>query len=132
MASGSYGRRMAEICLKADLPHTLIDFVENESLDLGEVRRVVQSGVWGSVCVVHCETTSGALNPIDEIGHAVKSLLGPDVIYIVDAMSSFGGVVADYSTADFIISSANKCLQGVPGFAFVIADTHKLKQCQGT
>ncbi len=130
LASGAYGRRMGEICLKADLPHTLIEFPEHESLDLGEVRRVVQSGIWGSVCVVHCETTSGVINPIDEIGHVVKSL-SPDSIYIVDAMSSFGGVVTDWDTVDFIISSANKCLQGVPGFGFVIADIGRLKQCQG-
>ncbi|OXA42808.1 2-aminoethylphosphonate--pyruvate transaminase [Folsomia candida] len=130
LASGAYGRRMGEICLKADLPHTVVEFAENEPVQLSEVRRVVQSGVWTCVCVVHCETTSGVVNHIDEIGHAVKSL-GPDTFYVVDAMSSFGGVVENYETADFIISSANKCLQGVPGFGFVIADKNKLKQCQG-
>ena len=52
---------------------------------------------------------------------------------MIDAMSSLGGVTLDWeaSNADFIVSSANKCVQGVPGFGFVIAKLNSLLQCQG-
>jgi len=72
------------------------------------------------VAVVHSETTTGMLNPIDEIGKIVKKY---GKIFIVDAMSSFGGIPIDIEALDidFIVSSANKCIQGVPGFGFIIA-----------
>lgn len=69
---------------------------------------------------VHSETTSGILNDIEAVGKVVKE---KGRVFIVDAMSSFGGVdipVKDWGI-DFIISSVNKCIQGVPGFSFIIA-----------
>jgi 2-aminoethylphosphonate-pyruvate transaminase len=70
------------------------------------------------VAVVHCETTSGVLNQIEEIGDAVHRA---GAVYIVDAMSSFGAIPIDMagSHIEFLISSANKCIEGVPGFGFV-------------
>jgi 2-aminoethylphosphonate-pyruvate transaminase len=79
---------------------------------------------------VHCETTTGILNPIDELGNlAMQSRL----TYIVDAMSSFGALpvrAADWNI-DFLISSANKCIEGVPGFSFIIASKRALEACRG-
>jgi len=82
------------------------------------------------VAVVHCETTTGILNPIAEIGQIVKEHRRA---YIVDAMSSFGGMPLDLKAAgiDFLISTANKCLEGVPGFAFVIARRELLLASEG-
>ena len=56
-----------------------------------------------------------------------------DAVYFVDAMSSFGAVPLDLekSKVDYIVSSANKCLEGVPGFAYVIARLDKLLKCKG-
>ena len=71
------------------------------------------------VSMVHSETTSGILNDIESVGKVAKAF---GKVYIVDAMSSFAGVeipVAEWGI-DFIISSANKCIQGVPGFSFII------------
>ena len=67
------------------------------------------------VAIVHCETTTGILNPLKDIAHIVK-VYGKRLI--VDAMSSFGGIPIDLQElgVDFMISSANKCIQGVPGF----------------
>ena len=52
---------------------------------------------------------------------------------MIDAMSSLGGVTVDWqaSQADFIVSSANKCVQGIPGFGFVFAKLSSLHKCQG-
>ena len=82
------------------------------------------------VSVVHCETTTGVLNPIEEIARIVKK---HHKVLIVDAMSSFGGVPIDMAALgiDFMISSANKCIQGVPGFGFIIARRSLLEQCKG-
>jgi 2-aminoethylphosphonate-pyruvate transaminase len=82
------------------------------------------------VALVHCETTTGILNPIDEIAQIVKeSGRG----FIVDAMSSFGGVPIDLSRLgiDYLVSSPNKCFEGVPGFSFVLARREALKATKG-
>jgi 2-aminoethylphosphonate-pyruvate transaminase len=82
------------------------------------------------VAVVHCETTSGILNLVEEIGHVVHAT---GATYIVDAMSSFGAIPIDMagSHIDFLISSANKCIEGVPGFGFVLARRHALDSAKG-
>jgi 2-aminoethylphosphonate-pyruvate transaminase len=72
------------------------------------------------VALVHCETTTGLLNPAAETGRLCRQF---GKRFILDAMSSFGGLpytIRDVG-ADYLISSANKCLQGVPGFGFVLA-----------
>jgi 2-aminoethylphosphonate-pyruvate transaminase len=70
--------------------------------------------------VIHCESTTGIFNPIEEIGVEVARA---GAVYIVDAMSSFGAIPVNLAAAnaDFLISSANKCIEGVPGFGFVLA-----------
>jgi 2-aminoethylphosphonate-pyruvate transaminase len=82
------------------------------------------------VAVVHCETTTGLLNPVEALGETVKSF---GLTYIVDAMSSFGGlpITMESTQADFLVSSANKCIQGVPGFGFVVARRAILSACEG-
>lgn len=80
--------------------------------------------------MVHCETTTGVLNPLDAIAEVVKR---HGKVLIVDAMSSFGGVPVDMAELgiDFMISSANKCIQSVPGFGFIIARRSLLERCKG-
>jgi len=82
------------------------------------------------VALVHCETTTGILNPLAQIARVVKE---HGKIFILDAMSSFGGIPFDMADhgIDFLVSSSNKCIQGVPGFAFVIAKREELIKCQG-
>jgi len=82
------------------------------------------------VFLVHCETTSGIVNPLAELCAAVKSQ-GRRVI--VDAMSSFGALPIDMAALqiDVLVSSANKCLEGVPGFAYVIAGRDLLHDAEG-
>ena len=80
--------------------------------------------------MVHCETTTGILNPIEMISKLSKEF---GKTLIIDAMSSFGGMEINVSELgiDYLISSANKCIQGVPGFGFVIANLEKLLACEG-
>ena len=82
--------------------------------------------------MVHCETSSGVIHPVEEIGNAVKDI-NPNVVFFVDAMSSFGGIPLNINNGkiDFMVSSANKCIEGVPGFSYAISNIEKLKQCKG-
>ena len=131
LENGAYGRRMATIARQAGIPLEIQENDELKVLDLeGLERRLLADATITHVAVVHCETTTGMLNPVNEIGEMVKGL---DRIFIVDAMSSFGGIPMEQWRigADFLISSANKCIQGVPGFGFVIGALEELHHCDG-
>ena len=121
LVNGAYGERMALMLQHLQIPHTALRSQENELPDLMSLEQTLSSDpVISHVAAVHCETTTGMLNPIEEIGRVVKRHCCQ---FVVDAMSSFGAIPLDMESAgvDFLVSSANKCLEGVPGFCFVIA-----------
>jgi 2-aminoethylphosphonate-pyruvate transaminase len=121
LANGAYGECMATIAERSGISTRLARWPENESPDPASVQHLIEEEPAAThVAIVHCETTTGILNPIDEIAHIVKAA-GRE--FIVDAMSSFGGVPIDLnkSEIDYVISSPNKCLESVPGFSFVLA-----------
>ena len=131
VVNGAYGRRMAQIAAVHKIAHTVLEFAENERPDPLAVEKAlcVQPKITG-VAVVHCETTTGVLNPIEAIGTVVHN---HGKVYVVDSMSAFGGVVFGLAAchADFLVSSANKCLQGVPGIAFVLCRRDALRCTRG-
>ncbi len=131
IANGAYGQRMAQIAERLRIPHTLLGFAETVPPDPGLVGETLRADPsLTHVAVVHCETTTGILNPLREIAEVVRQ---NGRILIVDAMSSFGGIPMDIGSLgiDFMVSSANKCIQGVPGFGFVIARRDELERCAG-
>lgn len=131
LANGAYGQRIGKIAEKAKIPTIVLDSGELNPPDLNLLTKTMATDPQIThVAVVHCETTTGMLNPIAEIGRRVKDA---GKTYIVDAMSSFGGVPFDMVDvgADFLISSANKCIQGVPGFGFIVAGTAAIESCAG-
>ena len=83
-----------------------------------------------NVFLVHCETSSGILNPLREIADVVKAH-GKSLI--IDAMSSFGAVPLTINEIafDVVVSSANKCIEGIPGFGFVIIRRSVLEAAKG-
>ncbi|MGV2987801.1 2-aminoethylphosphonate--pyruvate transaminase [Vibrio sp. E150_011] len=129
--NGAYGARMAQIAEYLSIPVSVIapGEVHQPSIEAIQQALVDDSSIT-HVAIVHCETTTGMLNPIDAV---VKLAKQHDKIVILDAMSSFGGIPMDIAElgVDFMISSANKCIQGVPGFGFVIAKQSELEKCQG-
>ena len=130
-ANGAYGLRMADIATAAGIAYILHVGPHNRTLDADEIERLLtKDAAITHVAMVHCETTSGILNDLDTIANIVK-VHGKTLI--VDAMSSFGGIEipVEQMGIDFLISSANKCIQGVPGFSFVIARRAALNQCAG-
>ncbi|MFP3387729.1 2-aminoethylphosphonate--pyruvate transaminase [Brevibacillus sp. SIMBA_040] len=131
LTNGAYGNRIAQIAKVLKVNTVVVDFGEVGQAEPEKLREVLEGDPEIThVAVVHCETTTGMLNPIDEIGKVVKSF---GKVYIVDAMSSFGGVAIDVADLqiDYLVSSANKCIQGVPGFGFILAKTEELKKCKG-
>ncbi len=131
LSNGAYGKRMVTIAQRLGLPHTVGAVPETEPVEGQMVDDLLaDNGGITHVAVVHCETTTGMLNPVAEIGAAVarhgKRL-------IVDAMSSFGGIPMrmEQIPAQFLISSANKCIQGTPGFGFIVAHRDEMRQLEG-
>ena len=131
LANGAYGQRIGQIAQRCAVNHRILDSGELAAPDLGQLDEILKSDqAITHVAVVHCETTTGMLNPIQRIGEIVKA---HGKIYFVDAMSSFGGIpmdIADWGI-DYLVSSANKCIQGVPGFGFCIAKRTVLEATQG-
>ncbi|WP_230914501.1 2-aminoethylphosphonate--pyruvate transaminase [Agrilactobacillus fermenti] len=131
VANGAYGKRMAEMADCYGIEH--VDYLtkSTEIPKLEKIQVIIQENPdITHFAMVHCETTTGILNPIETI---VPWVADQDIVTIVDAMSSFGGIPIDFAATkiDFLISSANKCLQGVPGVTFVIADKDKLVATAG-
>lgn len=131
VANGAYGERMEDIAKHAGISYCIYHQDYDKVPDAEEVKRILEEdNAITHVSMVHSETTSGILNDIESV---IKVVKGKNKTMIIDAMSSFAGVdipVQDLGI-DFLISSANKCIQGVPGFAFIIAKMEALKKTKG-
>jgi 2-aminoethylphosphonate-pyruvate transaminase len=131
LVNGAYGRRIAHMARIHGIETETLDLAENRIVSAEAVaERLAAANDATHVAVVHCETTTGIVNPIVEIGEAVARA---GAAYIVDAMSSFGAIALDLAAAriDFLISSANKCIEGVPGFGFILARHSRLIEANG-
>ena len=121
LVNGAYGKRMLKIADIHKIPVVELAFPENTQPEAQVLEQALSADpVISHVAVVHCETTTGIINPIETYGGIVKKYKRA---YIVDAMSSFGAYPIDLKACgiDYLISSANKCIEGVPGFSFIIA-----------
>ncbi len=128
--NGAYGRRISQIARIHSIPLIELNYEENQIPDLKEIGNLLQSNPEIShVSVIHGETTTGLLNPIAEIGQIVSRF---KKAYIVDAMSTFGAYDIDLRELNisFLISSSNKCIQGIPGFSYVLAERGELEKCR--
>lgn len=131
LSNGAYGERIAKMCEYHNISCIHITQDYNKIPDAEQVANMLaEHGEITHVAMIHSETTSGILNDIQAIGVLCAQY---NKTFIVDAMSSFAGVdipVADWHI-DFLVSSANKCIQGVPGFSFIIANRDKLMASKG-
>jgi 2-aminoethylphosphonate-pyruvate transaminase len=131
ISNGAYGERMIKMATVMRLNFTTYTLLETEIPDVNEVDSLLKKNPdITHVALVHCETTTGMLNPMEEIAKVVKL---QEKTFIADTMSSFGGMPMDIDEIgiDYLVSSSNKCIQGVPGFAFVVAKTSELEKCKG-
>ncbi|WP_323978325.1 2-aminoethylphosphonate--pyruvate transaminase [Aeromonas veronii] len=129
--NGAYGARMGEMARCLGLRHHELDCGETTRPEPATIEAMlVRHPEITHLAMVHCETTTGMLNPLEEVAELCQRR---GIRLIVDAMSSFGGIPIDMGRLgiEFLISSANKCIQGVPGFGFVIARRAALTACAG-
>lgn len=131
LSNGAYGKRLASILQRLKLPMVLLDKGDYLPPLPEEVRGLLQGDASIShVAVIHCETSSGILNPVAGIAQVVAEL-GRELI--IDSMSAFGALPVDARELPFtaLVSSANKCFEGLPGFGFVLIEREALKASAG-
>lgn len=131
LVNGAYGERIVKMSSIHKLNYEVLRFDEDAIVDPARVQQYLNDHKDIShVACIHSETTTGLFNPITEIGKICKDA---GKVFIVDAMSSFGGVAMNMEemNIDFLVSSSNKCIEGVPGFAFALCKLEELQKAKG-
>lgn len=116
--NGAYGLRMEQICEAYALPFESIhEFGEYPDVD--KIGAKLKKGGFTHLAVIHHETSTGMMNPLEEISALCDEL---DVTLIVDAMSSYGAYPIDLKKLKigYLAASSNKCIQGMAGLSFVV------------
>ena len=131
LVNGAYGERMLAIAERQGLQTHALRWPEDAAVDPAEVDRTLAAHPEVThVAVVHCETTTGLLNPLSEVA-AVVARHGRALL--VDAMASFGALPIDLATmpATAVMASSNKCLEGTPGLGFALVARDALARAAG-
>jgi 2-aminoethylphosphonate-pyruvate transaminase len=125
--NGAYGKRMQQICDNFGINHIDYNIEWGDPVDIGKLESIIskQKDKISHIAFVHHETTVGILNSLEQIS---KIALKYKIETIVDAMSSFAGIPIDVRETNihYLISSANKCIQGMAGISFVICNKESL------
>lgn len=131
LANGSYGLRAAQTMACLGRAYRLLDKGDYLPPRGDEVAAILaEDPAITHVLIIHCETSSGILNPVEEIADAAHAA-GRKVL--IDSMSAFGAVPLEVERTKYVamVSSANKCIEGVPGFGFVLARKDELQAAKG-
>jgi 2-aminoethylphosphonate-pyruvate transaminase len=131
LINGAYGRRIKKIAEVMGRTADAIEWPEDQPVDPSALdRRLAQDAAITHVAVVHCETTSGILNPVEAVAEIVARH-GRHLL--IDAMSAFGALPLDARATPFtaLMASANKCLEGAPGLGFALIRRDVLAACAG-
>jgi 2-aminoethylphosphonate-pyruvate transaminase len=131
LVNGAYGKRAVRIADYAGRAHVDLEWAEDQAVDPARVEAALAGDpAITHVFIVHCETTSGVLNPVAE---AARVVARAGRRLLIDAMSAFGALPLDLREVpcDAVAASSNKCIEGVPGVGFVIARQAALADCQG-
>ncbi len=131
LVNGAYGTRMVRMLDTMGRAHAVLETPEDTPPNAGEVAaRLAADGAITHVLAVHCETTSGILNPVEAIAEVTAD---HERSLIIDAMSAFGAIPLDARTTPFdaLMASSNKCLEGVPGMGFAIIRRQALEEAAG-
>jgi 2-aminoethylphosphonate-pyruvate transaminase len=131
LINGAYGKRFAKLAQMMGRRVSVFETAEDVPTTAADVERLlVADASITHVGLIHCETSTGILNPLREIAEVVARL-GRSLI--VDAMSSFGAIPIDAQSMPFdaLIAASGKCVEGPPGMGFVIARKSVLERCAG-
>lgn len=127
LENGVYGERLSRIAGIHGIPHQALKVAWGEAIDLAGVANLLATGDFSHVAAVHHETTTGRLNPVDEIAALCAKY---NVQLLLDAVSSFAAESIPFENESLlaIAATANKCLHGIPGLAMVLCRQSALKQ----
>ncbi|MGC5702043.1 2-aminoethylphosphonate--pyruvate transaminase [Pseudomonas sp. NFXW11] len=131
LINGAYGQRLAKICAVLGRDFSTFVSAEDQPTTAADVERLLKAdSAISHVALIHCETSTGILNPLPEIAQVVARY-GKRLI--IDAMSSFGALPIDAREIPFeaLIAASGKCLEGVPGMGFVFARKESLARAAG-
>ncbi|HJT12176.1 MAG TPA: 2-aminoethylphosphonate--pyruvate transaminase [Dongiaceae bacterium] len=131
LVNGNYGKRIVRMCGYSKRAVARLDWADDQPVDPAHLATALaEDAAITHVAIVHCETTSGILNPVAEVARVVAAA-GRKLL--IDAMSAFGAIELDSRTVPFqaVAASSNKCIEGVPGLSFVLARIDDLKQSEG-
>ena len=131
LVNGAYGRRMVEIAHRIGRPVEALEWDERTPVDPARVARALADdpGVT-HVALVHCETTTGLLNPLKAVAKVVADA-GRRLV--LDAMASFGALPIDLARTPVtaVLAASGKCLEGAPGVGFAVIERAVLEACAG-
>jgi len=127
LENGVYGERLSRIAGIYKIRNQALKAAWGEALDLQALADLLDSGDFTHVLAVHHETTTGRLNPVDEIASLCTE---NGVKLLLDAVSSFGAesIPFEQESLQAIAATANKCLHGIPGLAMVLCRQEALRQ----
>jgi len=131
LINGAYGKRLAKLAQMMGRRVSVFETAEDVPTTPADVERLLSAdGSITHVGLIHCETSTGILNPLPDIA-AVVARHGKRLI--VDAMSSFGALPIDARTAPFdaLVAASGKCIEGPPGMGIVIAKRAALDAAAG-
>lgn len=131
LVNGAYGHRMVRICRTLGRAVVIQETPEDTPVDPAALERTLAGDrAISHVAVVYCETTSGILNPLQNVAQVVA---GQGRRLLIDAMSAFGAIPLEAGRIPFdaVVASSNKCLEGVPGMGFCIATEDALRRTEG-
>ena len=131
LVNGAYGKRLAKLAQMLGRRVSVVETAEDVPTTAGDVDRLLAADASIThVGLIHCETSTGILNPLAEVADVVARR-GRRLI--VDAMSSFGALPIDARTTPFdaLVAASGKCIEGPPGMGFVIARTSVLERSAG-
>jgi len=129
--NGAYGHRVVKMARVLGIDVEVLEYPENMPISAADIdAKLAEDAAITHVEVTHCETTTGIMNPIKDVGAVVAK---HKKVYFVDAMSSFGAIPTNLAEChiDYLVSSANKDIEGVPGFSFILAKLDTLKATEG-
>ncbi len=129
LVNGAYGRRMVAIARRIGRDCAALEFEEDQAVDPDALDRALRGDpTITDVALVHCETTSGLLNPLGELARVVER---HGRALLLDSMSGFGALPLEGARPRAVMASSNKCLEGVPGIGVVLAERAALAGAEG-
>jgi len=127
ISNGAYGARIGTICDRLDIKKNMMLCPWDSTPSPAAVAAELAARPVDTVFIVHHETTAGITNDVE----GIRKILANNETLVVDSMSGFGALPINLDNVDFMVSSANKCIPGVPGFAFVLAKKEALVASKG-